>query len=80
MKVSLEDDVVGIGTAKKMYVQMIPKFKVDFEGTEVELQNITMQEKIYGAPDEMDILLGMDFFEGKAWEMDFKAGILRFNK
>ena len=60
--VYIEEDVVGIGTAEKMYVQMIPKFKVDFEGMEVELHNITMQEKIYGAPDEMDILLGMDFF------------------
>ena len=55
----IEDDVVAIGTAEKMYVQMIPKFKVDFEGTEVELHNITMQEKIYGAPEGMDILLGL---------------------
>lgn len=78
--VYIEDDVVGIGTTEKMYVQMIPKFKVDFEGTEVELHNITVQEKIYGAPEGMDILLGMDFFEGKAWEMDFSAGIVRINK
>ncbi|MBQ6995457.1 MAG: hypothetical protein IJN64_13370 [Lachnospiraceae bacterium] len=62
--VYIEDDVVGIGTAEKMYVQMIPKFKVDFEGAEVELHNITMQDKIYGAPEGMDILLGMDFFDG----------------
>lgn len=63
-----------------MYVPMIPEFNIEFEGIEVELHNITMQEKIYGAPKEMDILLGMDFFEGRAWEMDFSAGILKFKK
>lgn len=76
--VYIEDDVVGVGSKKKMYVPMIPEFNLEFEGTEVKLHNITMQEKIYGAPKEMDILLGMDFFEGRAWEMDFAAGILRF--
>lgn len=76
----IEDDIVGIGTTKKMYVPMIPEFNIEFEGIEVELHNITMQEKIYGAPKEMEILLGMDFFEGRAWEMDFSAGILEFKK
>lgn len=78
--VYIEDDVVGIGTTEKMYVPMVPKFDIEFEGTKVELYNITIQEKIYGAPKEMDILLGMDFFGDKAWELDFSAGILRFKK
>lgn len=76
--VYIEDEVVGIGTTDKRYVPKVSKFNIKFEETEVELHNITIQEKIYGAPKEMDILLGMDFFEGKAWELDFLAGILRF--
>lgn len=78
--VYVEDEVVGVGTTEKMYVPMVPKFDIEFEGTKVELYNITMQEKIYGAPEEMDILLGMDFLDGKAWEWDFPAGILSFKK
>lgn len=78
--VYIEDDVVGIGTTEKVYVPMVPKLNIEFEGTEVELHNITIQEQIYGAPEEMDILLGMDFFEGKEWKLDFTAGVLRFKK
>ena len=75
-----EDDVVGVGTTEKMYVPMVPKLDIEFEGTKVELQNITIQDEIYGAPEEMDILLGMDFLEGKEWKLDFLAGLLRFKK
>lgn len=78
--VYIEDDVIGIGTTEKVYVPMVPKLNIEFEGTEVELHDITIQEQIYGAPKEMDILLGMDFFEGKEWELDFSAGVFRFKK
>ena len=53
---------------------------IEYDGIEVELHNITIQEQIYGAPEELGILLGMDFFEGKDWELDFSAGVLRFKK
>ena len=76
----IEDEIVGIGSIQKRSVLMIPKINVEFEGTEVELYNITVQEKIYGAPKEMDILLGMDFLEKNAWEMDFSAGVFRFKE
>ena len=78
--VYVEDDIVGVGTTEKMYVAIVPKFNIEFEGTKIELQNITIQEEIYGAPKEMDILLGIDFFDGKEWELDFSAGLLRFKK
>ena len=76
--VYIEDEVVGVGSTKKISVPMIPKFSLGFEETKIELHNITLQEEIYGAPSEMDILLGMDFLEGKAWELDFVAGTLLF--
>lgn len=78
--VYIEDDVVGIGTAEKMYAAMVPKLDIEFEGTKIELQNIIIQEEIFGAPKEMDMLLGIDFFDGREWELDFSAGILRFMK
>ena len=78
--VYIEDDVVGIGTTEKVYVPMVPKLNIEYDGIEVELHNITIQEQIYGALEEMDILLGMDFFEGKDWELDFSTGVLRFKK
>lgn len=76
--VYIEDEVVGIGTKKKVFVPMVPKFNIEFDGVEVELHNITMEEKIYGAPQEIGLLLGMDFLEGRTWELDFAAGIFRF--
>lgn len=76
--VYIEDEVVGVGSTKKICVPMLPKFNLEFEETEVELHNVTIQKEIHGAPPEMDLLLGMDFLEGKAWELDFVAGALRF--
>ena len=70
----IEDEIVGIGSKKKVYVPMIPKLGIVFEGIETQLHNITIQEEIYGAPQEMDCLLGMDFLEGRAWELDFAVG------
>ena len=78
--VYIEDEMVGIGTKKKMCVAMVPKFEIEFAETKIVLQNITIQEVIYGAPKEMDILLGFDFFEGKEWEMDLSVGVLKFKK
>lgn len=78
--VYIEDDVVGIGTTEKVYAPMVPKLNIEYDGIEVELHNITIQEQIYGAPEEMGILLGMDFFEGKDWKLDFSTGVLRFKK
>lgn len=77
--VYIEDEIVGVGSTKKAYVPMIPKLDIAFEGTETELYHITIQEEIYGAPQEMGCLLGMDFLEGQAWEMDFAVGAFRIH-
>lgn len=78
--VYIEDDIVGVGTTEKMKVAIVPQFDIEFDGMKIELKNISIQEKIYGAPKEIDILLGIDFLDGKEWELDFSSGVLRFQK
>lgn len=75
-----EDVVAGIGSTKKAYVQAVPELVIGFEGTAVVLRDITVQDEIYGAPEEMDLLLGMDLLYGKDWELDPSAGRLRIRQ
>lgn len=71
------DEFVGVGSAKTVRVPIISEVRIRFENTEVTLHNVTVQEEIYGAPSEMDLLLGIDFFAADSWELDLPAGILK---
>jgi len=76
---SVADEIVGIGSAKQVNAFLVPRFSLIFEGKEVVLHDVTVQKCIYGAPNETDLLLGMDFLEGRPWEMDLSVGVFAFD-
>jgi predicted aspartyl protease len=73
----MDDKIVGVGSIKNIHVPVISEIKISFENTDVILRNITVQEEICGASDGTDILLGMDFFADRSWELDFSEGIFK---
>ena len=75
VSVVMEDEIVGLGSKSKVTAQVLPEICIEYDGTKVNLKDITIMEQIHGASPETDLLLGMDFFAGKSWVLDFKAGV-----
>ena len=75
LSVVTEDEIVGLGSKSKATVKVLREIVIEYKGMKVNLSDIAIMEKIYGASPETDLLLGMDFFEGKSWTLDFKAGV-----